>query len=197
MRAPTAQHLVNKYGINIILCSDFHQFSPVAHPLRSALFFPEDLAHDSDDKKIGRGLYKEFITVVQLTEQMRVTDPEWTAFLRTVRYVRVEDSDIEMLFSLKYAEDDHNNFPDDAPLVRPKHGVRKQWNDVAVEKHCRKTGRPLFICPAEDRIHGRDLSVKEEIVLESHHLSNVTKRKQRQGNDLAQEVGVAIGMKLW
>lgn len=58
-------------------------------------------------------------------------------------------------------------------------------------------GRPLFICPAEDCICGRDSPMKEVIALEGHHLSKATQRQQRQGKDLAREVAVAIGMELW
>ncbi len=68
-------------SINIIFGGDFHQFPPVAKGKREGLYYPVDLARDSHESQIGRAIYKEFMTVVILREQMCVKDPDWRDFL--------------------------------------------------------------------------------------------------------------------
>ncbi|KAJ2999758.1 hypothetical protein NUW54_g6884 [Trametes sanguinea] len=67
-------------GLNIILCRNFHQFSPVVVSLREALYQPLDFKQDSPDCLLGRKLYEEFTTVIILKEQMRISDPTWQEF---------------------------------------------------------------------------------------------------------------------
>jgi len=45
----------------------------------------------------------------------------------------------------------------DASLVT----VQMQWNDASVHKHCQDKKTKLFICTAEDHIHGRKLNLVE------------------------------------
>jgi len=56
-----------------------------------ALYYPTNLVRDSIDTQIGRGIFEEFVTVVILREQMRVTDPVWRDFLEHLRYGRVQE----------------------------------------------------------------------------------------------------------
>ena len=72
-------------GISVILCGDLHQFAPVACSAREALYRPADPAFDTLDQAIGRDLYERFDKVVILDEQMRVTDPDWSLFLKALR----------------------------------------------------------------------------------------------------------------
>ena len=67
-------------GINVILCGDLHQFPPVASQ-GDALFYPPR-PKDSQDSQLGWEIYQQFKTVVALTQQYRVADPEWNDFLR-------------------------------------------------------------------------------------------------------------------
>ena len=60
-------------GINVIICSDFHQLPPVTVSPTEALFCPANLARDSIDSQAGCSIY-EFKTAVILREQIRVTD---------------------------------------------------------------------------------------------------------------------------
>ena len=71
-------------SINVILCSDHHQFPPVACKPNEALYWPVDPAVDDGDTCIGGGIFREFQDIVILQEQMRVTDQVWKAFLKNL-----------------------------------------------------------------------------------------------------------------
>ena len=86
-------------GISVILCSDLHQFPPVATSQSEALYYGSTTQH-STDSRLGRGIYEEFQTVVILRQQYRVIDPTWNDFLRNLRYGRVREEDIETLQKL-------------------------------------------------------------------------------------------------
>ena len=60
-------------GIDVIICSDFHQLPPVAMSPTEALSCPTNLVRNSIDSQAGRSIY-EFKTAVILREQIRVTD---------------------------------------------------------------------------------------------------------------------------
>jgi len=68
-------------GVNIILLGDFHQFPPVTRPIRDTLYYPISPQTDSIGSQVGRAMYEEFMTVVVLKEQKRVTDHIWLEFL--------------------------------------------------------------------------------------------------------------------
>lgn len=61
--------------VNVILCSDLHQFPPVTKVPSQYLYQPTDISWDSMETQIGRTIYEEFRAVVMLKEQMWVTDP--------------------------------------------------------------------------------------------------------------------------
>ena len=87
-------------GINVIICGDLHQFTPVAQPLHSALYYPSDQLRDSIDSQLGCAIYKEFSTVVTLKKQMRVTDSVWHEFLQHLRHGHVQEHHLSLLKSL-------------------------------------------------------------------------------------------------
>lgn len=185
-------------GINVILCGDLHQFPPVAGRKREPLFYPEHYT-DTIDAQIGRKIYEEFTTVVILREQVRVTDPEWRDFLRHLRDGCVQERDVHMLRQLLITNPqclptDFTQEPwNDQRLVTPRHAVRKEWNDAAVEKHCKETGQQLFICPAQDTIRGRPLSIVERYAVALRGKGDGSRRKR---NELPETVQLAVGMKV-
>ncbi len=67
--------------MNVIICSDFHQFKPVVQKAMAPLYWPLNAMNDSADEMTGSQLYGYFQTVVNLTHQMQVQDSEWTDFL--------------------------------------------------------------------------------------------------------------------
>ncbi|TFK78127.1 hypothetical protein K466DRAFT_457325, partial [Polyporus arcularius HHB13444] len=194
-------------SLNIILCGDLHQFPPVAVSPTEALFKPINLEHDPPDRMLGRKLYEEFNTVVILKEQMRVTDPVWRDFLDHLRYGTVQKHHINMLRTLVLgpseaadttlvqgadtAERDGRRWAD-AALVTPRHAVRQKWNSAALRQWCARKGCRLFICPAEDRVQGRPLTLRERRAL----LERSATERRRRRKDLPEEVEMAVGMKV-
>ena len=156
------------------MLGDFHKFPPVARPLRDALYYPVDFSIDTLTSQIGRAIYEEFTTVVELKEQRRISDPVWHDFLQHLRRGTVNAKHLKMLRSLKFGKDERHtiNFSSlpwkDASLVTPRHAVRTQWNDAALRKMCEENGRQIFKCTSNDTIKGRTISMKEKCILEAH-----------------------------
>ena len=71
-------------GLNLIVTGDFHQFPPVVAHQSAPLYWPVDSRRDSEEEIIGRKIFEQFTTVVQLKKQMRVQDPEWHDLLQHV-----------------------------------------------------------------------------------------------------------------
>lgn len=53
-------------GLNVILVGDFHQFPPVVSGHAAPLYYPNNPHLDNTDAMIGREIYEQFSTVVQL-----------------------------------------------------------------------------------------------------------------------------------
>ena len=84
-------------GISVILCGDFFQFPPIAGGVSGALYNTRcTVPNNREDSEVDRVIF-EFTTVVTLTKQMQLTDPDWLAFLQHIRYGQVELKDIQML----------------------------------------------------------------------------------------------------
>ena len=95
-----AEHDISSHsfgGINLILCSDFHQFSPVVYAGYEVLYKPADAEHGSINLQLGQTIYEEFQTVVILREQVCVTDAVWQDFLTHLRYGQVQPHHLKML----------------------------------------------------------------------------------------------------
>jgi hypothetical protein len=189
-------------GVNVIILGDFHQFPPVARPIRDALYYPSNAETDSLGSQIGRAIYEEFTMVVTLKEQKRVTDPVWHDFLRNLRTGSVNAGHVQMLRSLIIGEKSSDNVDfesepwNDASLVTPRHAVRVHWNNAALRKMCREKGQSIFICRAEDTIRGRSIGLRERYALESHRGNSKRNRGSRTSKDLPYQIEIAIGMKV-
>lgn len=129
-------------GINIIICSDFHQFPPVTCPVSSALYYPSDPKKDSINMQLGHAIYEEFLMVAILKEQMRVKDLVWLDFLHHLQHDHVEEQHVGLLKSLIIGRSavmnvDFEHVPwSDACLITPRLRVRTEWNDAAIWKMC-------------------------------------------------------------
>ncbi|GLB44644.1 putative G-quadruplex DNA unwinding [Lyophyllum shimeji] len=190
-------------GVNVVICGDFHQFPPVAKPIREAPYHPVNPIEDSISSQVGRTIYEEFSTVVILKEQMRVSDPVWLDFLRHLRTGHVQEHHITMLRELivghpgtqapDFGEEPWSN----ASLVTPRHAVRTEWNSAAIRKMCHDSGRQLFVCTAEDTVKGaRPLTMQEKYCFESRHLQRNKGKRGRRKADLPRKIELAIGMKV-
>lgn len=193
-------------GIHVILCGDFHQFPPVACAISEALYYPANMVTDSVDSQIGRAIYEEFDTVVILRDQLRVTDPVWRDFLTHLRYGHVQEHHLSMLQKqiVKNPACEPTDFGskpwNDTPLVTPRHAVRIQWNEAAIRKHCQDTKGRLFVCPAEDRIKNRHLTLAERYGVAARNatcaMDGSARKKRKRKNELPDMVELAIGMKV-
>jgi hypothetical protein len=184
-------------GVNVIICGDFHQFPPVAG---EALYRTPDPLKTTTDSELGRSIYEEFDVVVQLKQQMRVVDAVWRDFLRRLRYGRVEKEDLTMLRTLVVSRE--GSVPTDfseekwakAALITPRHGVRREWNEAAVRQHCTREKRVLFVCPAEDTISGRPLTLAERYGLALR--SKRTTGGKMEKMNLSESLSLAIGARV-
>ncbi|RDB26275.1 ATP-dependent DNA helicase pfh1 [Hypsizygus marmoreus] len=143
-------------NVNIILCGDPHQFPPV-RTAKAALYSKQ---HSSKNHVVGRHLYEQFDTVVNLSQQLRITDPRWMELLTRLRTGDCTEADLMLVRSL-IVTDPNCDLPSfkespwaDAVLITSRHGVREQWNLAALTRHCLRTGHQAYRFFAEDTIHG-------------------------------------------
>ncbi|KAG2036330.1 hypothetical protein BDR03DRAFT_983103 [Suillus americanus] len=125
-------------GVNVIIIGDFHQFPPIAGGKNVPLFWPCNPSKDNAEKLLGRKLYEEFRVVVQLKEQVLITDPDWVDLLQHVSHGSCYCPSID------FTVPPWNK----AVLVTPHHSICQHWNAVMAQAECRRNGTQLLICPA-------------------------------------------------
>jgi hypothetical protein len=172
-------------GISVLMCSDFHQFPPVAVGPSEALYYPVNLQCDPTLAQLSRTIYEEFTTIVVLKEQMWVTDEVWRDFLQHLHYGRVQQSHIDMLCTLVVTNpgclptDFLSETWTDTSLITPRHAVRRIWNNHALQKHGQQSQSFVFQCVAEDTIKGEPLTLAE-------HYAVATRASNFRGSEAAQ-----------
>ncbi|KAJ7446255.1 ATP-dependent DNA helicase PIF1 [Mycena galericulata] len=125
-------------------------FPPVADPT-GALYC---LRGSKTMSQLGLEIYRQFTTVVTLTEQKRITDLPWKHLLQRLCYGACTEDDINVLRGLLVLDSD-TPLPM-AVLVTPRHGVRMRWN----------TASRMYICQAEDtRILSGKLAERVELAV--------------------------------
>ncbi|KAJ3735203.1 hypothetical protein DFJ43DRAFT_1058664 [Lentinula guzmanii] len=155
-----------------------------------------NLAKDTFDEQVGRAIYEEFNIVVILKEQMRVVDQQWRDFLNHLRHGMVEERHIKMLHTLVLGDPtclptDFSKSPwNEVSLVTPRHAVREQWNNEALRKHCKTTGRRLYVCTASNAVQKRPLTLIERYAL----AVRLGKKKSRK--NLPDKIEIAVGAKV-
>ncbi|CAE6416282.1 unnamed protein product [Rhizoctonia solani] len=185
-------------GINVILTGDFHQFPPVACSPSAALYCPTS-SKDTVEAAIGGQTYQAFRVVVVLQEQCRTTDDDWLDVLRHARHGTCTRTHLETIRGLILP-----TTPDalsieeweDALLVTPRHSVRLAWNQMATRRHCTKNGVRLFICPAEDTIDNRRLTITERWEAGRKTPHRKGDRGQRMKASLPDALDLAVGMEV-
>ena len=158
-------------GLNVIGIGDFHQFPPVVTCQSAPLYWPVDSRRGTEEEILGRNIFEQFTTVVQLKKQMRVRGPKWHDLLQHVQYGNCLQHHIDELKKLiitnpKCPPTDYNSPPwSDARLVTPRHAICTQWNSAAIRKYCGKKNQRLYICPAQDTIEGHSVNNEEKIAI--------------------------------
>lgn len=162
---PNASSTIPFGGLGVLVMVDFHQFPPVASPTHS-LYHPSPTTTRC---QLGRNLYLQFTTVVQLDQQMRITDPVWHDILQRSRDGACTADDLTIIRSLILSDDtcEVPNFAiapwNDAILITPRNSVQTYWNHRAVIKHCISTHNTLYTCYAEDSAHGTGLNMSQQL----------------------------------
>lgn len=188
-------------GLNVILTGDFHQFPPVACGPSAPLYCP-GAPLDRREACTGRKIYRRFRTVVVLREQCRTTDPEWLDVLRHVRHGTCTNKHLEIIRSIDLGANTTDGGPtvgaewEDAVLVTPRHAVREAWNASAVRRHCAKHNKTLYICPAEDTIKGRPLTILERWRAGNKKTRSKADRGRRLQGKLPDRIELAVGMEV-
>lgn len=178
-------------GLNVLLFGDFHQIPPVTGlPLYSQ-------KTRSNYSTCGRGIFKQFETVVILKEQVRVRDPGWVAILRRARTGSCTEQDLNEIRSLILGRGSREK-PDftrppwsNAALITPRHGVREEWNKQEIRRVCASKGAVLFVSPSEDYFQDdkSQLSPGQKIAL-------LPKSTNSKGPKLAPSIEMAEGMEV-
>ena len=126
--------------------------------------------------QVGRAIYKEFLTVVVLKQQIRVTDVLWLNFLHCLCYGEITDLDLTLLCSLVLTLS-NSSIPDfakepwkDVMLVMSQHAVWQQWNDAFIHQLSKATGQPILISPLQYKIKGSVLTLVEHQAILQHTL---------------------------
>jgi hypothetical protein len=154
-------------GLSVVILGDFHQFPPVAGHNR-ALYSQRPT---SNKCQLGRNIYTEFNTVINLSQQIRITDPVWLDILGRARIGACTSEDLSEIRRLVLTMEDCK-VPDfsvapwvHAVLITPRNSVQIRWNNRATEKHRAQSGEVLFICPAEDSTHGLPLDLQQRLTV--------------------------------
>jgi hypothetical protein len=179
-------------GLNVMLMGDFHQFPPVG-ATNAALYCPPVARNTAN---VGKAIYHQFDTVVNLIKQERIRDPIWKDILQRSRVGECTENDIQQIQKLVITNPecdipDFNTEPwDTVTLVTLRNCVRTVWNRLSLRKHCRKTGHILYICDAEDTT-GNDrqlMNIHQKVIIAGMTLEQTKKVTQR--------IEFAIGMQV-
>lgn len=153
-------------GLSAMILGDFHQFPPIAGHHR-ALYSQNP---QSAKSQLGRNIYLQFDTVIQLKQQIRITDTIWNDILQRARIGACTSDDLSeirrlVLTNAECSLPDFSSPPwNDAILITPRNSVQSRWNSRATRKHCLRTGQILYVCPAEDSAHNAPLSSAKRLI---------------------------------
>jgi len=157
-------------GLNVMLMGDFHQFPPVGNT-NAALYSNSPVRNTVI---VGKAIYLQFETVINLTQQWQITDSRWMEILQNARQGECTCEDIEEIQKLVIANPGYEipDFKwapwDDVILVTPQHAVHTAWNRAALHKYCTETGNPLYVFNAEDSVINTQvpLNMQQKFIVE-------------------------------
>jgi hypothetical protein len=74
--------------------------------------------------------------------------------------------------------------------VTPRHAMWAIWNLAAIKEHCAETHHRMYVCPAEDTIHGQSVTNAEKIAIMTQFKGS---QSQSECTSLMKEIELAIG----
>ncbi|CAF1216551.1 unnamed protein product [Didymodactylos carnosus] len=152
-------------GINVVFFGDFIQYPPVLDkPLYRDMLAEKNNTRIKSKQKteldtqyeVGRALWLQLNTVVQLTRQMRTDDPAFLEAQNRLRYGQCTTEDHKLLSTRVIG---HQSCPvkslDDiewkeAPVLVFLNDLRTELNNLAVISTAREIGVVLVVCIAHD-----------------------------------------------
>ncbi|KAF8313899.1 uncharacterized protein EI90DRAFT_480886 [Cantharellus anzutake] len=85
----------------------------------------------------------------------------------------------------------------EALLVTPRHAIRTQWNELALQLHCRRAGSVFYQFHAEDTMEGRELTLSERwAVARNMYKDDSHSGRLRREGGLPPVVELAVGSKV-
>ncbi|CAF1045698.1 unnamed protein product [Didymodactylos carnosus] len=150
-------------GVNVIFFGDFLQYPAIGD--RSLYCNVAKISSKNDTAKVNqrnidranaRNLFLQVNHVVELVEQMRNDDPEWTKMQNNLRTGDCDDADLALVRSriVGRAGGAVKSFEDapwrDAPILTYRNDLRQRINDIAVINQCRSKGMKPVVCVAQD-----------------------------------------------
>ena len=164
-------------GIPIVLfCGDFHQFRPVQE--RSIVLPSTAISWDQEhsfgaeqrhqhDK--AHALWKKFITVVMLNEQVRAAgDPQLQRLLKRIRLGIQDQSDVELLNTLCYQEGRRIPWESGIIVVTPLNRNHWNLNMEATLSFQKQQTAPLRIFISEHKWKNGQPTEEEAIIIFNH-----------------------------
>ena len=158
-------------GMHVILAGDFLQFPPICDPAlyRGAYMesmnkpfyssFKERSTERLQNVSNGRLLWKEFSTVVVLTEQMRTADPVYNGLLNRLRSNQCTDEDYQLLCTrvvgLPAVDISLPKFRK-APVIVARHETKTKLVNHGAKEFSEENATPLFRIRAMDMFKKRD-----------------------------------------
>jgi PIF1-like helicase len=179
-------------GLNIILLGDFHQFPPVGAP-NAALYCPPVARNTAT---VGKAIYSQFETVIDLVQQWRIEDKEWMNILQRSREGECTKDNIREIRKLILTNPNCKvlNFTSEpwnqATLITPRNCVQANWNKLALRKHCQESNNVLYVCDTEDMVGNerKPTTVDQKVIIAGMKLERTGK--------IAQRIEFAIGMQV-
>jgi hypothetical protein len=186
-------------GLNITILGDFHQFPPVGR--KSSALYSNCFSRNT--AVVGKSIYSQFETVINLHRQERVKDNVWLDILQRIRSGECTPTDLNEIRKLVLTNPecqvpDFTKPPwDDALLVTPRNSVRSAWNRAMLRKHCNRSGNLLYIVEAEDSVgDSRVLLNMEQRLLVASMSPEDSRPGQNTTKKLRHRLEIAKGMKI-
>jgi len=151
---------------------------------------------------VGKAIYLQFETVINLTQQWQIPDSRWMEILQNTRQGECTHKDIEEIQKLVIAKLgckilDFKKAPwNNVVVVTPQNAVHTAWNRVALHKHCAETGNLPYVFDAEDSVSNACVPLNMQQKFIAAGMKADDRNRQTGTKRLKHRLEVAMGMKI-